>query len=375
MPARFPAGTGFRLGRSRAPPGLGGRPVARDKRYLILAEGRALDPHYGKTARGVVLYGPDPVIAIVDSQSAGAKLEGVPIVGSVAEGLAVEPTPTTALVGVAVAGGRLPPEWRAVLRQVLEAGLDLESGMHEFLSEDPELADLASRHGGEIRDLRKPPDDLSVPTGANLEHQAAVVLTVGSDCAIGKKTVAYELDREARSQGLRSVFVPTGQTGIAIAGWGIAVDAVVADFLAGAAERLVVEGARRGDLLFVEGQGSIVHPQFSGVTLGLYHGSAPHALVLCHLAGATEIDGVPGHPIPPLSTLVALHEALALPARPAQVAAIALNTHGHSDEEARRFVEEAQEETGLPADDPVRFGPGPLLQAVLRALPSAITLP
>jgi uncharacterized NAD-dependent epimerase/dehydratase family protein len=323
----------------------------------------------------VVLYGPDPVIAVVDSQSAGAELEGVPIVASVEEALTFEPRPTTAIVGVAVAGGRLPSEWRAVLREVLEAGLDLESGMHEFLSEDPELEQLAAEHGAEIRDLRKPPDDLSVPTGANLEHDAAVVLTVGSDCAIGKKTVAYELDREARSRGLRSVFVPTGQTGIAIAGWGIAVDAVVADFLAGAAERLVVEGARRGDLLFVEGQGSIVHPQFSGVTLGLYHGSAPHLLVLCHLAGAAEIDGCPGHRIPPLAELVRLHEALALPARPAKVAAIALNTHHLGDEEARRAIEEAREETGLPADDPVRFGPGPLLQAVLQSLPSAITSP
>jgi uncharacterized NAD-dependent epimerase/dehydratase family protein len=344
-----------------------------EKRYLILAEGRALDPHYGKTARGVVLYGPDPVAAIVDSQSVGAELEGVPIVGSVEDGLALAPKPTTALVGVALAGGRLPQEWRVFLRKVLEAGLDLESGMHEFLSEDPELAELAARHGGEIRDLRKPPEDLSVPTGANLEHGADVVLTVGSDCAIGKKSVAFELDREARAQGLKSVFVPTGQTGIAIAGWGIAVDAVVADFLAGAAERLVVEGARRGDLLFVEGQGAIVHPQFSGVTLGLYHGSAPHVLVLCHLAGSTEIEGAPGHPIPGLGRLVELHESLALPARPAKVAAIALNTHHLSDDEARRAIAEAEDETGLPADDPVRFGPGSLLQAVLGSLPSGIT--
>jgi uncharacterized NAD-dependent epimerase/dehydratase family protein len=344
-----------------------------EKRYLILAEGRALDPHYGKTARGVVLYGPDPVAAIVDSQSVGAELEGVPIVGSVEDGLALAPKPTTALVGVALAGGRLPPEWRVFLRKVLEAGLDLESGMHEFLSEDAELAELASRHGGEIRDLRKPPNDLSVPTGANLEHDAAVVLTVGSDCAIGKKSVAIELDREARTQGLRSAFVPTGQTGIAIAGWGIAVDAVVSDFLAGAAERLVVEGARRGDLLFVEGQGSIVHPQFSGVTLGLYHGSAPHLLVLCHKAGATEIEGSPGHRIPPLGELVHLYEALALPARPAEVAGIALNTYGQDEEEARNAIAAVAEETGLPADDPVRFGPGSLLEVVLDRLPSDIT--
>ena len=347
--------------------------MVRDKRYLILAEGRALDPHYGKTARGVIRYGPDPVAALVDSQAAGAEVDGVPVVATVAEGLASAPPPTTALVGVALAGGRLPAEWRSVLREVLEAGLDLETGMHEFLAEDEELARLAERHGVEIRDLRRPPGDLSVPTGANLTHGAAVVLTVGSDCAIGKKTVAIELDREARSRGLRSVFVPTGQTGIAIAGWGIAVDAVVSDFLAGAAERLVVEGARRGDLLFVEGQGSIVHPQFSGVTLGLYHGSAPHVLLLCHKAGTTEIEGVPGHRIPPLSDLVKLYEALALPARPARVAAIALNTAELSDEAALSAVAEAAEETGLPADDPVRFGPGSLLEVILAAVPSGIT--
>jgi uncharacterized NAD-dependent epimerase/dehydratase family protein len=340
------------------------------KRYLILAEGRALDPHYGKTGRGVVRYGSHPVVAIVDSTAAGQTFEGVPIVATLAEGLALEPRPTTALVGVAVAGGRLPPEWHALFRDVLDAGLDLESGMHEFLGDDAELAALAARRGVEIRDVRRPPPNLSVSTGENLRHDAGVVLTVGSDCAIGKKTVAIELDREARRRGLRSVFVPTGQTGIMIAGWGIAVDAVVSDFLSGAAERLVVEGARRGDLLFVEGQGSIVHPQFSGVTLGLYHGSAPHLLVLCHLAGETEIEGCPGHVIPPLGELVELHERLALPARPAKVAAVALNTARLGEKEARRAIGEVEDEVGLPADDPVRFGGGRVLEAVLARLPS-----
>jgi uncharacterized NAD-dependent epimerase/dehydratase family protein len=273
-------------------------------------------------------------------------------------------------VGVAVAGGRLPPEWHELLRDVLEAGLDLESGMHEFLADDPALAAIAARRGVEIRDLRRPPSDLSVATGENLRHDASVVLTVGSDCAIGKKTVAIELDREARARGLRSVFVPTGQTGIMIAGWGIAVDAVVSDFLSGAAERLVVEGARRGDLLFVEGQGSLIHPQFSGVTLGLYHGSAPHLLVLCHMAGETEIEGCPGHAIPPLPELVELHERLALPARPAKVAALALNTARLREEDAREAILRAQDEVRLPADDPVRFGAGRLLDAVLERLPA-----
>ena len=179
---------------------------------------------------------------------------------------------------------------------------------------------------------------------------AKIVLTVGSDCAIGKKTVAVELDLEARGRGLASVFVPTGQTGIAIAGWGIAVDAVVADFLAGAAEQLVVEGAERGgELLFVEGQGSLVHPMYSGVTLGLVHGAAPHAFVLCHRAGATEIEGSPGHPIPPLRELVELHESISLPRRPASVACLALNTAEIADEdEARAAIVAAEAETGLP---------------------------
>ena len=196
-------------------------------------------------------------------------------------------------------GGRFPPAWRDLLKASIAAGLDVESGLHEFISDDPELTELAREQGVELRDLRKPPAGLSVPTGANLEVDAKIVLTVGSDCAIGKKTVAVELDLEARRRGLESVFVPTGQTGIAIAGWGIAVDAVVSDFLAGAAEWLVVEGASRGGkLLFVEGQGSLVHPMYSGVTLGLVHGAAPHAFVLCHAAGSTEIEGCPGHPHP-----------------------------------------------------------------------------
>lgn len=342
------------------------------KSYLILAEGNALDAHYGKTARGVILYGPDPVAAVVDSTAAGGEVLGVPIVATVAEALTKGPRPTTALVGVALAGGRLPPEWRSLLREVLEAGLDLESGMHEFLGDDPELAEIARLQGAEIRDLRRPPADLSVSTDENLRHDATVVLTVGSDCAIGKKSVAIELDRAARERGVRSVFVPTGQTGIAIAGWGIAVDAVVSDFLAGAAERLVVEGARRGDLLFVEGQGSIVHPQFSGVALGLLHGSAPHLLILCHMAGETEIEGCPGHPIPPLPELVELHERLSLPVRPARVAAIALNTRRLEPEAARGAIRVVAAETGLPVDDPVRFGPMPLLDAVLERVPSGI---
>jgi uncharacterized NAD-dependent epimerase/dehydratase family protein len=337
------------------------------RRLLILGEGFSHDPHYGKTMRGIISYGPDPVVAIVDSKRPGADHQGIPIVGTVEDALQYEPT--VAVVGVATQGGRFPPAWRDLLKAAIVAGLDVESGLHEFLSDDPELAELARAHDVKLRDLRKPPEGLNVPTGANLEVDARIVLTVGSDCAIGKKTVAVELDREARRRGLESVFVPTGQTGIAIAGWGIAVDAVVSDFLAGAAERLVVEGAQRGGkLLFVEGQGSLVHPLYSGVTLGLVHGSAPHAFVLCHRAGTTEIEGCPGHPIPPLSDLVELHERISLPARKAKVACVAVNTADLGDDAARAAIAEVAASTQLPADDPVRFGAEHLLDALLARL-------
>jgi uncharacterized NAD-dependent epimerase/dehydratase family protein len=335
-----------------------------DKRYLILAEDYSADPHYGKTARGIIRYGQTPVVALLDSTRAGELQDGVPIVGSVNEALCFNPT--TAVVGVATQGGRFPPKWRELLKSCIAKGLDVENGLHELIGDDPELSELARRHSVELHDLRRPPEGLGVPTGANLRVPATTVLTVGSDCAIGKMSVALELDRAARARGLRSVFVPTGQTGIAIAGWGIAVDAVISDFVAGAAERLVVEGAERGgDLLFVEGQGALLHPLYSGVTLGLMHGSAPHAYVLSHLAGSTEIEGCPGHPIPPLSEIVELHERISLPARKARVVAIALNTRLLEEEEARAALAGVESETGLPADDPVRFGATRLLETVL----------
>jgi uncharacterized NAD-dependent epimerase/dehydratase family protein len=336
-----------------------------EKRYLILAEEFSHDPHYAKTARGVMRYRRDDVVAMLDSKRAGESEDGVPIVGRVDEALSFEPN--TALVGVVTQGGRFPGDWQELLKSCVSHGLDLENGLHVRLRDIPGLTELAAEHGAELRDLREPPADLSTATGENLEVDATIVLTVGSDCAIGKMTAICELDLEARRRGLKSVFVPTGQTGVAIAGWGISVDAVVSDFLAGAAERLVVEGGRRGNLLWVEGQGAILHPIYSGVTVGLMHGSAPHLYVLCHEVGRTVVEGDPTEsPIPSLTELVDLHERMSLKLRPAKVAAIALNTSTVSEEEARKAIAAAEEETGLPADDPVRFGAERLLDAVLN---------
>jgi uncharacterized NAD-dependent epimerase/dehydratase family protein len=337
-----------------------------EKKYLILAEGFSDDVHYGKTLRGVMRYRRESVVAILDTQRAGDTDDGVPIVATVDEG--VQHGPSAALVGVVTQGGRFPGDWQELLKSCVAHGLHLENGLHVRLHDIPGLPELAREHGVELRDLREPPRDLSTATGANLDVDGTIVLTVGSDCAIGKMTATCELDLEARSRGLRSVFVPTGQTGIAIAGWGIAVDAVVSDFLAGAAERLVVEGAKRGDLLWVEGQGAILHPVYSGVTVGLIHGSAPHLYVLCHEVGRTITEGDPTQsPLPSLPELIQLHERMSLKRRPAKVVAISLNTSTVSEDQAHAAVAAAEDETGLPADDPVRFGAGKLLEAVLNA--------
>jgi uncharacterized NAD-dependent epimerase/dehydratase family protein len=338
-----------------------------EKKYLVLAEEFSHDPHYGKTLRGVLRYRRESVVAILDTKHAGEEMDGVPIVAHVDEALPRQPN--VALVGVVTQGGRFPADWRELLKTCVERGLDLENGLHVRLKDIPELVELALEHDVELRDLREPPPDLSTATGENLDVDATIVLTVGSDCAIGKMTATCELDLEARRRGLRSVFVPTGQTGIAIAGWGIAVDAVVSDFLAGAAERLVVEGAQHGDLLWVEGQGAILHPIYSGVALGLMHGSAPHLYVLCHEVGRDTVEGdATNTPIPPLHELIDLHERMSLPRRPAKVVCIALNTAFVSEAEAREAVAAAEQESGLPADDPVRFGPGKLLDSVLSSV-------
>jgi uncharacterized NAD-dependent epimerase/dehydratase family protein len=342
------------------------------ERLAIFAEG-LFAAHNGKTAHGVIRYGARDVVAVIDSTQAGRNavevvpfaLREVPIVATLRE--AIDLGASALLVGVAPTGGKLDPNWRAVLLEAISGGLHVEAGLHTQLSEDPELRRAATRAGVALRDLRAAPPDLTVPRGPNSRPGSVrVVHSVGSDTVIGKKVVTLELDRAARERGLRSVYVPTGQTGVAIAGWGIAVDHVISDYVAGAAERLVHEGAGRGDLLFVEGQGALFHPAYSGVTLGLLHGSAPDLLVLVHKAGAAGIRNYPDLPIPPLPELVAAYEGVARRVHPARVVAIALNTADlETDEDAREVIAAAQAETGLVADDVVRFGPDRVLDAVL----------
>ena len=351
------------------------------ERLAIFAEG-LFSRHTGKTAHGVIRYGTREVVAVIDSTCAGRTasevepfcLKPVPIVATLREALELEPG--TLLIGVAPPGGKLDPAWRPTLLAAIEAGLSLEAGLHTQLHQDEELRVAAERRDVNLRDLREAPPDLSVPQGPySRPDSVQVVHSVGSDTVIGKKVVTLELDRAARERGLRSVYVPTGQTGVAIAGWGIAVDHVISDYVAGAGERLVLDGAERGDLLFVEGQGAIYHPAYSGVTLGLLHGSAPDLLVLVHKAGATHNRNYPDLPIPPLNELIAAYERAAAPVRPARVAAIALNTSDLDEDSARAAIADAERETGLVSDDVVRFGPERVLEAVLRALDTTAKSP
>src|SRR3954464_4226950 len=307
-------------------------------RLALFTGGQFAEP-YAKTAHGVLRYGPREVVAIVDEACAGRVAHEVvpyvrrdtPIVASVREAAALGAN--VLVIGVAPFGGALTDAWRAALLEAIGAGMHLEAGLHTVLAEDPEISAAAARAGVELRDLRAAPPRLSVPPAARPD--AHVVHTVGSDCAIGKMSVTLELDAAARARGLESAFVATGQTGIAISGWGIAVDHVISDYVAGAAARLVQEGAARAPLLFVEGQGALGHPAYSGVTLGLLHGTKPDVLVLCHRAGSTDIDDYPGTPIPPLPELIKTYEAGVGWVRPASVRAIALNTRGFDDDSAR----------------------------------------
>jgi uncharacterized NAD-dependent epimerase/dehydratase family protein len=359
----------------------------RHRRLVILAEGH-FTPHDGKTAMGVIRYGPDDIVAVLDSENAGRTVADVmgpgprheiPIVASLDDAFALRGGPPTALlIGIAPTGGKLPQSWRDTILEAIRRGLDVLSGLHTFLGDDPEFESAAHLAGVEIVDFRRPPDRFETAVGRRHGAGKRVILTVGTDCAIGKMSVALELRRAAREAGLSASFVPTGQTGMMIEGWGAAVDRLISDFAQGTVEWLVEEGERRGDWVIVEGQGSLDHPAYSSVTLALMHGATPQAMVMVHKPGLSEhdFDHLPdvSFPIARLPGFIALHEQVAGLVAPSKVVAIACNTSLFPDpDEARRVIEAIAAETGLPADDPVRFGPTRLWAEIERrvdALPS-----
>ncbi|WP_254545958.1 DUF1611 domain-containing protein [Halomarina pelagica] len=338
-------------------------------RIAVLAHGKF--PDDAKTAVGLLRYGDHDVAAVLDRDLADGTgtrvsdylpdVQDAPVVAGIED----VPEIDALVIGIAPIGGGFDESWRDDVRGALSRGCDVWSGLHYFLSEDEEFARLADEHGCELRDVRRPPADLTVAEGVARDLDATIVTTVGTDCSVGKMTVTLELLEAARDAGLNAGFVPTGQTGIMIEGWGIPIDRTISDFTAGAVERMLVERAEEYDYLFVEGQGSIVHPAYSTVTCGILHGSMPDHLVLCHEAGREVVHGYEEFDLMEPGAAAALYESLAEPVNPAEVVGGALNTAGVADDDAaREALADFGDAIDAPAVDPVRFDADDLVEAI-----------
>ena len=340
------------------------------RRMVILAEG-CFSPLGAKTAVCLVRYVPGEVVAVIDASRSPSTAEAVlgfggsiPVVADLRDALAY--APDTFVLGTAPRGGKLAAGDRAAVVEAIGHGLHVMNGMHELLNDDDEIVSLAKERGVVLWDVRRPSDDLGVSTG-NACPDCPVVLTVGSDCNTGKMTAGLEICNALRRDGVRAVFAASGQTGIMITGTGIPVDRVIADFIGGATERLVCGTSPGADVVILEGQGSILHPGYAGVTFGMIAGALPRAYILCHQPTRRSIRGY-DVPIPPLAELVRLYESAISGILKIPVAGIALNTFDLDEDAARRAVDDAARETGLAATDPVRFGAGALVGSIRESL-------
>ncbi len=335
---------------------------------IILAEGR-FGPVSSKTANGAIAFMTHQIVAVIDSRLVGKTAQeilgyggGIPVVSSLQEGLRFKPD--SLLIGIAPPGGQLPAAWRRFVLEALHSNLHVLSGLHTMLADDPEFAALAASRGLRITDLRRIPQESKVVSrGTWRLRRARTVLTVGTDCKIGKMTTLLAVDAELRSRGRRSEFVGTGQTGILIAGNGVSVDAVIGDYIAGSIEREIDRVDRAGaEIILVEGQGALTHQGYSSVTLGLMHGTMPDAMILNHQPARLTDDY--GFPLPDLRRMIKLHEEVVGIFRPTKVVGIGLNSVGLTDAESMDAAMRIEDETGLPAIDAFRFGARPLVDAL-----------
>ncbi len=346
----------------------------KQRQRLAILQHRGFSTRHGKTGISLLRYRGDEVVAVIDHETAGRSLREVSrmpdlpdikIVATVEEALAAHPTALA--IGIAPSGGRVVADWLPGLRVAVAAGVSIWNGLHTRLNEDPGIA-AALRPENYVWDMRQEPAGVKTGTGSARTLACRRVLFVGTDMAIGKMTAALEFDRAARIQGFRSAFVGTGQAGMMISGEGICLDAVRVDFASGAVEGEVMRHGLEADVVWVEGQGSMLNPA-STATLPLIRGSQPSHLVLTHKAGLTHLQAFPHIAIPPLGEVAHYYEKVAAAVgvyQPAPVVGIALNTWGLDDDQARHVVEETARETGLPCTDAVRFGPGELLDIILR---------
>jgi len=336
------------------------------RRIVILTEGHT-NPRSAKTASCLLRYCPDEVLALLDSTQAGrtscellATGGDTPIVASLDEAADAN----TLLLGIAPPGGQIPVAWYAVIRDAISRGWDVVSGLHEFLTDNPELVAAARQHGVQLTDVRKN-EERDVATRSGLRADCLRVLTVGHDCSIGKMVTSVELTRGLQRAGRDAFFVATGQTGMMVSGAGIPIDRVISDFASGAIEK-EIKRHQHHEMLIVEGQASLVHPSYSGVTLSLLHGAAPHALILCYAAGHEQIYGAEHLALPPLAKFIELNETLGSIFSPCKVIGIAMNSSNITAAEAAAERQRRRDEFGLPICDPLRDGPDELVDAVVR---------
>lgn len=342
------------------------------RRILALAEGR-FSPLRSKTANAALIYMPGETVAIIDSTKAGKTAQEilgyggtVPVVASVEEG--IQFVPTHLLIGIAPTGGRLPEVWRDWIKTAIKNKMHILSGLHTILSDDGEFSTLAAENNVTITDWRKVPHEYEVVSKANFRtRKAKTILTVGADCNIGKMTTMLQVYNEFLKRGLKSDFIGTGQTGIMISGKGIAVDAIISDYIAGSIEKCIDASNADGyNYIFVEGQGALTHQGYSGVTFGLLHGTMPDAMIMCVQPTRTHDDY--GLPIPDLNKLIKLHESVIEFFRPTKIVGIGINSIGLTDEQSRDEAKKLEDKTGLPAIDTFRFGGSKLTDALLAYL-------
>jgi len=335
------------------------------RRIICLTEGHT-EPHAGKTAANIVRYRPDEVIALLDSTQAGKTAGGllgaghdVPIVADLQQAQGAN----TLVLGIAPPGGKIPSNWRPIILQAISLKMDIVSGLHDFLNDDSEFAAAAQSAGVSLIDIRRN-SEKTIARRVGLRPDCLRVHTVGHDCSIGKMVVSVEVTRGLKDRGHDAKFIATGQTGIMIEGDGLPIDCIVADFVSGAAEKLVLANQHH-DILLVEGQGSLVHPSYSGVTLSLLHGCAPQALILCYEVGRETVTGVESVRIPPLAEIKRIYEAMSNVHQPCKIIGIGMNSRRVSAEEAESERERMRAEFGLPVCDVLRHGPEELVNAVL----------
>jgi uncharacterized NAD-dependent epimerase/dehydratase family protein len=335
-------------------------------RIVVLTEGNT-NPLSAKTAASVIRYRPDEVVAILDSTAVGGRAEellgvggNLPIVATLADA----PAADCLLIGIAPSGGKVPDAWRPILVEALTRKMSIVSGLHDFLGDDPELAATAAAHGVTIHDVRRS-HQRRVARQQGIRAECLRILTVGLDCSVGKMITSIEVTRCLQRAGHRAKFVATGQTGILVEGDGCAVDCVVADFISGAAEDLVLTHQHH-DILLIEGQGSLYHPSFSGVTLGLLHGSLPDGMILCYEVGRQGARGLAHVPLPSLAEAKEFYEVAARAMHPSRVIGIAMNSRTLTDAEAADERQRVAAEFRLPVCDVFRHGPQPLADAVLH---------